>query len=331
MNKTIVVGGSTVTCVQATDHPRFIKPIFTLECEYPRAIHAQLLTHGVFSKCSSSTRAVPLEAAIKQIMDNPARFVWTQNQSGMQGAVVTDTAKLDAVERLFFIAKINMIAIARNMSSDRSWGQDIHKQNSGRLLEPFQNIKIVLTSTEWENWDWLRDDVDAQGEIADLARAMRIARDTANIMTIQDGEWHVPYVDRVRETVNGKLCYLLPRTELPGGKLGMAEQITSEQARAVSSSVCAQTSYRKSDYSLEKAVKMEGMLINGRKVHASPFEHQATPIPVINLMGGLAEVLAALPDGVTHIRRDGHCGSGNFVDWIQNRQLIAGHDKAAMS
>lgn len=321
MNKTITVGGSTVTCVQASEHPRFSKPIFTLECEYPRAIHAQLLTHGVFSKCSSSTRAVPLEAAIKQIMNNPAKFVWTTNQSGMQGAVITDTSKLDAVERLFAIAKMNMVQIARNMSSDRSWGQNIHKQNSGRLLEPFQNIKIVLTSTEWVNWDWLRDDEDAQGEIADLARAMKLARDSANAMVLKDGEWHVPYVTREREDETLELRYFSEDS-------ATATQYTVDEARAVSSSVCAQTSYRKSDYSLEKAMKMEGMLINGRKVHASPFEHQATPIPEISVFGSLEEILASLPDGVTHIRRDAHCGSGNFVDWIQNRQLISGHDKA---
>lgn len=29
----------------------------------------------------------------------------------------------------------------------------IHKQNAGRLLKPFQNIKIVPTSTTWPNYE----------------------------------------------------------------------------------------------------------------------------------------------------------------------------------
>ena len=329
MNQTIRTGVSTVTCIQASRCFYTGKEIFTLELEYPRAIHAQLLTHGAFSKNSSSTRAVPLEAAIKQILANPAHYIWTENQSGMQGAVITDPDKLAGAERLFHIAKMNMIHIARNLSSKRSWGQNIHKQNAGRLLEPFQNIKIVLTSTEWENWDWLRNDPDAQGEIADLACAIKEARDTAEITVLKEDEWHVPYVDRERETVNGKMKYFLPREDLPNGKLGHSTVLSVEEAKAVSSSVCAQISYRKADYALEKASGMQGMLVNGRRVHASPFEHQASPIGEYSTdSGDFAAIMFNLPTGVTHVRRDGTMGSGNFVSWIQHRQLIPKHDKA---
>lgn len=317
MNKTFKVGGSTVVCVQASRCLRTGKLIFTLECEYPRAIHAQLLTHGVFSKCSSSTRAVPLEAAIKQLLENPAQYLWTTNKSGMQGEVLKDLDKIASADRLFHMAKMNMIHIARNMSSGRSWGQNIHKQNSGRLLEPFQNIKIALTSTEWENWDWLRDDEDAQGEIADLAKAMRLARENAHVMDLDVGDWHVPYVERMKPPA-GPIKYW----DCDGN------EITAEQARKVSASVCAQTSYRKADESLEKSERIESVLVNGRKVHASPFEHQATPVPEISTAGSFAEVMASLPEGVTHMRKDGKSGSGNYVDWIQHRQLIKGHDKA---
>jgi len=116
MNKTIKTKVSTVTCIQASRCIDTGKKIFTLECEYPRAVHAQLLTHGVFSKNSSSTRAVPLESAIKQILENPAKVIWTTNQSGMQGEVVTDLQQLEGANRLMAIAKNNMIQIARSLS-----------------------------------------------------------------------------------------------------------------------------------------------------------------------------------------------------------------------
>jgi len=314
MNKTIITRVATVTCIQASRCALTGKKIFTLECEYPRAIHAQLLTHKVFGKNSSSTRAVPLEAAIKQILDNPAKVIWTTNQAGMQGAVVTDQQQLEGADRLMNMAKNNMIQIARSLSSTRSWGQNIHKQNAGRLLEPFQNIKIVLTSTEWENWDWLRIHKDAQGEIADLATAMKEARDTAEIMELQPGEWHVPYVKRDHDADTGEIIYYTDDS---------AQELTVEQAKLISMSVCAQTSYRKADHSLDKAIKMKGMLVDGHKVHASPFEHQATPIPAFEW-----NATSEWPEGVTHMRRDYSFGSGNLVGWIQHRQLIKNHDGA---
>jgi hypothetical protein len=275
----------------------------------------------MFSKNSSSTRAVPLAAAIEQVRENPSKVIWTANQAGMQGAVITDQDKIDGANRLHHMHMENAIQIALNMSSKRSWGQNIHKQNAGRYLEPFQNIKIVLTSTEWENWDWLRIHEDAQGEIADLAEAIKEARDTAEVMELNPGEWHVPYVERLR-LPSGEMSYLI------NDELG--QELTVEQAKVVSSSVCAQVSYRKADYSLTKATKMQGMLTDGHKVHASPFEHQATPIKEYAEEDEVNDPYGfeTWEEGITHLRKDGTFGSGNFVGWIQSRQLVTHHDKA---
>lgn len=327
--KTIKTNVSTVTCVQASKCIRTGKMIHTLELEYPRSIHAQLLTHGVFSKNSSSTRAVPLHAAIKQLRENPAGVIWTANQSGMQGNVIPESATI-MPNRVMGLARESMIGFAEFLNDKfEDGGLGIHKQNAGRLLEPFQNIKIVLTSTEWENWDWLRIHKDAQGEIADLAAAMKQARDTAEVMELQPGEWHVPYVERRRENTNGAGDYIeYFITDLENG----ATTLTPREAKKVSMSVCAQISYRRADDGLEKATKMEGMLVDGHKVHASPFEHQATPIsestgdrqdPVND-----ARHINTWEEGITHLRRDGQFGSGNFVGWIQHRQLVKNHDGA---
>lgn len=311
MNKLVKTKVSEVRCVQASRCSNTGKEIFTLECSYPRVIHSQLLTHSVFSKNSSSTRAIPVAVAIEQIIKNPAEYVWTMNQSGMQGELATEE-DADIFEDTYREAMNSAIEFVEILSEAGA-----HKQNAGRLLEPFQNIKIVLTSTEWENWDWLRCHEDAQSEIADLARAIKEARDTAEIFELNEGEWHVPYVDRERNP-DGSISYFVKDV-----------QVTREQAKAISSSVCAQVSYRKSDSSLDKASKMRGMLIDGRRVHASPFEHQATPVPELprNTMN-VTEFLASMPEGVTHIDRFATPCSGNFKNWIQYRQLIKNHDKA---
>lgn len=309
-----------VEMIQASRCKLTGKEIFTMICEYPRAIHAQLLTHGVFSKNSSSTRAVPLKAAFAQVRENPSKVIWTENRAGMQGDVVTDPSKLSRLNCKHLNELERTIEFVETLEA-----AGVHKQNAGRYLEPFQNIRIVLTSTEWENWDWLRIHEDAQGEIADLATAMKEARDSADIMEIGEGEWHVPFVDRVR--LPSGIRYGV--TENSGSANAKFIPFTIDEAKAVSVSVCAQTSYRKADYSLEKANKMMDMLTTGHKVHASPFEHQATPIPTYDIdAGDFTSIMFNLPVGVTHIRRDGLMGSGNFINWIQHRQLIKNHDAA---
>ena len=296
--------------------------IDTLVCEYPRVIHAQLLTHRVFSKNSSSTRAIPLEKAIEQIEQNPVNYVWTLNQSGMQGSLA-NAEQASTYENIFNIAKTFAIGGARALVREGA-----HKQNAGRLLEPFQNIKIVLTSTEWENWDWLRDHGDAQGEIAELARAISNARKEAEPMVLNPGELHVPFVYRERAE-NGTLKYGNSLIVMPGQNRNRLAVISPEEALLVSMSVCAQTSYRNSDYSLDKAIVMRGRLLDTDHVHASPSEHQAIGLPYAKVASDdFLTMLFNLPEGVTHIDRKGNLWSGNFKGFIQHRQLIKGHDYA---
>ena len=282
--------------------------IDTLVCSYPRAIHAQLLTHRVFSKNSSSTRAIPLQKAIDQLDADPAEYIWTQNQAGMQGELITDDKMLHAVNDRFRKAKEDAVFHAHKLLE-----LGVHKQNAGRLLEPFQNIRIVLTSTEWDNWDWLRDDPAAQGEIAELARKIKAARDAAEPMELNAGEWHVPFVDRVAPN---QMRYYSPIDH---------SVLTVEEAKLVSMSVCAQTSYRNADYSLTKAKEMYEKLTGSKKMHASPFEHQAMGTGLINVPDLQPDLW---PVGITHMDREGHYWSGNFKGFIQHRQLLKGHDHA---
>ena len=287
--------------------------IDTLICSYPRAIHAQLLTHRVFSKNSSSTRAIPLEKAIQQVIANPAEFIWTENQAGMQGSVIKPAEKkrLEAINTWFRNGMYNAIQVTRKLAESPL---NVHKQNAGRLLEPFQNIKIVLTSTEWENWDWLRDDPAAQGEIAELARKIKQARDDAEPMLLNEGEWHVPFIDRERDA-KGLLHYF---------PIDSNDPVSSEDAVLISTSVCAQTSYRNADYTLEKALALKDKLFSGKKVHASPAEHQATPIDDCYNVTEIGN----WPKGVTHMDVNGDLWSGNLKGFIQHRQLLKNHDHA---
>ena len=57
----------------------------TWELEYPRFIHAEFMTHRMFSRNAASSRAIPVSKMIEQVENNPAMPVhWGKNKSGMQ-------------------------------------------------------------------------------------------------------------------------------------------------------------------------------------------------------------------------------------------------------
>lgn len=271
--------------------------ITTFELEYPRFIHAEFMTHRVFSRNCASSRAIPVDKMHQHIRDNMATPIhWGMNQPGMQ-------AKQEIGEIEKIMAKTsweNACALAISSSKRLHDFHGLHKQISNRITEPFVMMKTIVTATEWDNWYALRAHPDAQPEIQELAKQMQIAYNNSVPMTLYAGEWHVPYINRERD-MYGNIRYWVE-----------GQTLSIEDARIISASCCAQVSYRKSDDSLEKAKMIFDKLINSRPQHASPVEHQATPVVADNYWA----------EGVTHCDRKGVQWSGNFRNWIQFRQLL---------
>lgn len=278
------------------------KRITTFELTYPRFIHSELMTHRLFSRNAMSSRAVPIEKMITQVENDPATPVhWGKNQSGMQAKEELNGYELDVVQALWKDAANEVAYNAKQMSQ-----QGAHKQIVNRILEPFQLMKTVLTATEFDNFFWLRKHEDAQPEIKELADKMFAAMKDSKQYELNPGDWHVPY------WYNG--------VWRQGSKNKDETPAFLDDALAISSSCCAQVSYRLLDDSIEKARKVYQRLVESTPVHASPFEHQATPMnfPVEN--NG-----CCWEEGVTHMTINGEMWSGNFKSWIQYRQLIDGN------
>lgn len=230
--------------------------ITTLELEYPRFIHSEFMTHRVFSRNAASSRAIPINKMIEQVVVNPAiPSEWGANQAGMQANKLLEDS--DACRFAWGQAAVRAAKSARELQE-----LGLHKQIVNRVLEPFQTMKTVVTSTEWSNFFELRNHKDAQPEIQVLARIMADVMDASTPLKLEDGEWHVPYVER-HYNDEQEIDYISNGTIL-----------TVEEALMVSSSCCAQVSYRLLDSSLEKALFVYDKLINSRPIHASPFEHQ---------------------------------------------------------
>lgn len=286
------------------------KRIITMEFEYPRFIHGELMTHRVFSRNAASSRAIPVSAMLEQVRNNPAMPIhWGLNEPGMQAKATLNTALTASAKYLWCKAAKMAASIAEALNNI-----GLHKQTANRILEPFQTMKTVVTSTEWENFFWLRNHPDAQPEIQELARLALEAIEEYSYVELAVGDWHMPYFG------DG---YWLNGCGIP-----------LEDALAISSSCCAQVSFRKLDDSLDKAKRIYARLVESEPVHASPFEHQATPIAtsrkerngfeyVVNPKGNPEH----WQDGITHVDREGNFWSGNLCGFIQHRQLIPNNVK----
>ena len=274
--------------------------ITTFELEYPRFIHSELMTHRLFSRNAMSSRAVPIEKMLSYVRYGPAVPVhWGINQAGMQAKAELQGDEQKVVADLWQEAAQGAAYFA-SLLSDKG----LHKQVVNRILEPFQLMKTVLTATEFDNFFWLRKHEDAQPEIKDLADKMYAAMQENNTATLSSDDWHTPYFG---DGYWLKDC-----------------GISLEDALAISSSCCAQVSYRLLDDSIEKARKVYQRLVESTPVHASPFEHCASPMKYPKYFGEQA-ICGVREEGVTHVSVGGEAWSGNFKSWIQYRQLIDGN------
>lgn len=232
--------------------------ITTLQLRYPRYIHAEFMTHRAFSRNSSSSRAIPVERLIMDVERDPAMPIhWGSNKAGMQAGDEIDGTSLWMAKLDWQQAMENAVDMARRMART-----GLHKQHVNRILEPFQKINVLVTATEWDNFFALRDHPDAQPEIAELARAMRVAMGDSEPQYLNSNQWHLPYIDG--------------NDRVPGGKLDEIGYL-----RKISAARCASVSYKTVDGKLmtvDKALAIYDKLL-GDPLHASPFEHIAKPCP----------------------------------------------------
>jgi len=122
--------------------------ITTMEVVFPRFILAELNTHRLFSRNSASSRAIPFEKMLKSVEENPfIPIAWQKDHKGMQGTeYLTNQSDIDYAIYNWKEAGIQAIKQAKFLNSR------VTKQLCNRLLEPFMWHKVLITSTEFENF-----------------------------------------------------------------------------------------------------------------------------------------------------------------------------------
>lgn len=267
----------------------------TFLLRYPRFIHAELMTHRVFSRNASSSRAIPVKKLIADIRRDPAMFRWWgKNQKGMQAEEELTGFALWFVQFLWLAGMWIMTTLA--LLADKAGA---HKQTVNRMVEPWSHISVVVTSTSYANWFALRDHPDAMPEIMWLARYMQEQYLHGRPKRLKPGEWHVPFV-----------------TDEEIGILGWEGAIKVSVAR------CARTSYRTHDNrvaTVEEEYGLYDRLIDRSPLHASPAEHQANPDSKQRVLVSAIEDTTFSWEEERWKNPEYH---GNFTGWKQYRKFL---------
>jgi hypothetical protein len=250
----------TAKVIAASDYNGTV--LWSLQLQYPRFIHSELMTHRVFSRSASSSRAIPVKKMLSQVWNEPAEPVhWGRNQPGMQANEQLTGWRLWLAQKLWRGAAKTVCGFVYVI--DKLGG---HKQWANRLLEPWQYIHVIVTTTEWDNFDSLRLHRDAQPEMRKLAEVIKFARGMfqaegriakrGNSIAERD-TWHLPYVSELERYDN---------------------TLTLADHQAMSTARCARVSYLLHDGAkpdLQKDLELYERLLNSKPEHASPAEHPA--------------------------------------------------------
>jgi hypothetical protein len=219
----------------------------TFHLRYWRAIHAELMTHRVFTRNARSSRAVPSRVLLTEPIFIPT---FGMNQPGMQADIIAPPELQQKWAREWQ----ELADVCRDYV-ERWSAEKMHKQHANRPLEWFGWIDVLVSSTYWDNFYALRISEYAQPEFDELARTMRQAMDHSDPLPLLPGQWHLPYI--------------LPQED------GFA----LDAKLKLSTARCARLSYKpfdgNADYEAE--VSRYEKLVVSSPVHASPAEHQATP------------------------------------------------------
>lgn len=281
--------------------------LISVLCTFPRIILAEVNTHRMLSKNTSSSRAIPFKKMVEAVQHNPfIPIAWQKHHSGMQGSeyLAEDKytkstwlrARNRAVEEATFLYK----------------NCEVTKQLCNRLLEPFMWTTMLITGSK-EGWDnffhlrcpqyewrgelyksvkdirkfvgedtwtsmnynysmteqWWRERNKGQAEIhiMDLAEKIYDAMNESTPIQLKAREWHIPFAVEITDLYIKNKGYV-PDTEIP-----------INEFVKISTAMAAHTSYTivggEAVKSYEKWIELHDKLIAYDPPHSSPMEHCA--------------------------------------------------------
>ena len=130
--------------------------LISVLCTFPRIILAEVNTHRMLSKNTSSSRAIPFNKMVEAVQNDPfIPIAWQKEHKGMQGSEYFENTK-QLTEDWTTASKI-ALKEAKKLHD----GAGITKQLANRLLEPFMWTTMLITGSRegWDNFFHLRNPV----------------------------------------------------------------------------------------------------------------------------------------------------------------------------
>ena len=141
--------------------------LISVLCTFPRIILAEVNTHRMLSKNTSSSRAIPFKKMVESVVNDPfIPIAWQKEHKGMQGSeyiddninsnTMRDESALYSIHRDWLQARDYAIEQAERLNKNK-----LTKQLCNRLLEPFMWTTMLITGSKegWNNFFNLRNPV----------------------------------------------------------------------------------------------------------------------------------------------------------------------------
>lgn len=228
----------------------------TIVATYPRFVHSELMTHRLFSRNASSSRALPVKKMIEAVIMNGAQpYSWGSNKPGMQaGEELRGKDKTDAVIE-WNRARWAAITHAQEMVKTNA-----HKQIVNRILEPYAWITTVISATNWENFFHQRCTEFADPTLRHIAEMIFAVYDANVPAQLEIGERHLPFLEHASD------------------REAIQKVIEPEQWPNIAVARCARVSYLNHNGTRDPQTDIEMTRKLANDGHWSPFEHVATTI-----------------------------------------------------
>lgn len=158
--------------------------ITTFELTYNRFFHADVLTHRTFSRTASNTFAQNPSALRKELASG-------KHQPYLFGRS-HPVEITNEISKEFYRLWMEMSMVLSSYS-EKLQELGVSRYLVNKPLETFSTVKVVLTSTEWQNFFHLRD-TKGLPEMEELVHDLRTEYKTTAPDHLAVGEWHLPYI-----------------------------------------------------------------------------------------------------------------------------------------
>ena len=316
---------------------------------FPRIILAEVNTHRMLSKNTSSSRAIPFNKMVEAVENNPfIPIAWQKEHKGMQGTEYFEEpiiSNFEGIRDLWLTARDNAIEEATRLNNI-----GVTKQLCNRLLEPFMWTTMLITGSKesWDNFfelrcgnydgfksrkeaskeflekgnintstwselDWLKlNKGQAEIHIMDLAEKIYDVMNESTPRQLKAGEWHIPMRNKIDNDI---LLDTLEDGNFINDKIeNYLVKISTAMAARTSCTVVGE----EKDLNYSKMIELHDRLIEMR--HDSPLEHCARAMSdeeyYSSIKGSFLQEFEIDADGFIDIST--HVNNSNSFGWCRN-------------